>query len=374
MSVCSSRGTKMRKLEKHQAYIMKQREKHGQAMIPWENHGQEYLLCPEQRDAKANLALTPAAPLMALRGSMALEKPREGVQVSLAVVDEQISASGKYAKIIAAANNQRVNMWDMLFAFRDDDFTSRKKFAEADLQAIHQRVVDLQADRCLACNKSGLHGHAHSKQHQQSLAWHASCDALLGKTSAARVFASGLPLGPDGELEEAELKRFWGRDVFNLGTIGTKILLEKGLFVKPRRSAPGFVVPGTSIAGASMAFVEFTCGQAGKYGRGGARLRWPHQLPAKLTPPKDPIATWWPVVAISFKTSQEKEIATFMDMQMSEESDDAIVWDHEEEVAMHVAIPSHSPFCASRCIWICCQDQLQWKVPEAWPFPLGNRT
>jgi hypothetical protein len=85
-----------------------------------------------------------------------------------------------------------------------------------------------------------------------------------------RVFASGLPLGPDGELEEVELKRFWARDVFNLGTIGTRILLEKGLFVKPRRSAPGFVVPGTNIAGASMAFVEFTCGQAGKYDRGGA--------------------------------------------------------------------------------------------------------
>jgi hypothetical protein len=225
---------KVRKLEKHQAYLKNKFALAGREMKPWENQGQEYILFPKEN------------------------------------VHEETSASDVYAQIVVAANNQRVNMWDMLFAFRDDDFTARKQIAEADLQAIHHRVVDPQEDRCLACKKSGLYGHVGGKQHQQSLQWHASCDALLGKTPAVRVFASGLPLGPDGELEEVELKRFWGRDVFNLGTIGTRILLEKGLFVKPRRSAPGFVVPGTNIAGASMAFVEFTCGQAGKYGRGGA--------------------------------------------------------------------------------------------------------
>jgi hypothetical protein len=46
-------------------------------------------LSPEERDAKAKAALTPAAPLLPLRGSMALEKPREGVQVSYAMVHEE---------------------------------------------------------------------------------------------------------------------------------------------------------------------------------------------------------------------------------------------------------------------------------------------
>jgi hypothetical protein len=63
-----------------------------------------------------------------------------------------------------------------------------------------------------------------------------------------------------------------------------------------------------------------------------------------------------------------------MDMQMSEEPlDDAIVWDHAEPVAMHVAVLGRFTPGASRCIWICWQDQLQWKVLEAWPFPLATR-
>jgi hypothetical protein len=372
-SVCSSRGTKGRKLKKLEAYIKNKCAQEGREMSPWENQGQEYLLSPEDRDAKAKAALTPATPLGGPHCIMALEKPGEGVEVSLAVLDKKTSATDVYAQIIAAANKDYVHLWDRLFTHQDEDFTTR--FAQGDLQAIHNRVVDLQADRCLACNKSGLYGHAHSKQHQQSLAWHASCDALLGKTPGARVFASGLPLGPNGELEEAELKRFWGCDVFNLGAIGTKILLEKGLFVKPRRSAPGFVVPGTNIAGASMAFVEFTCGQSGKYSHGGARLRWPHQLSDKLTPPKDPAMTWWPILAVSFKIDQEKELATFMNMQVSEKLDENdIVWEYEEKVAVPVTDPAQFSVCTSRCIWICCQEQLQWPIPHAWPFPLGNRT
>ena len=54
--------------------------------------------------------------------------------------------------------------------------------------------------------------------------------------------------------------------------------------------------------------------------------------------------------------------------------EDDIVWDYDKEVAGPVAGPGHLPVRDPRCVWICCQEQLQWAVPEAWPFPLGSRT
>jgi hypothetical protein len=132
-SACKSRGVKVRKLEKHETYLKNKFVLAGREMKPWENQDQEYILFPKEN------------------------------------VHEETSASDVYVQIIDAANNQRVNMWDMLFAFRDDDFTARKQIAKADLQAIHHRVVDPQEDRCLACKKSGLYGHVGDKQHQQSL-------------------------------------------------------------------------------------------------------------------------------------------------------------------------------------------------------------
>jgi hypothetical protein len=373
-SVCNSRGTKARKLKEFREYITSKKARDGLEMIPWQNQHQDYMLSSLERDTLANVALTPAAQWQVSHDSMTLKKSREGVLVSFPVHDQQTCTSGVCANIIDASNEQHVNIWDLLFNSREYDFTARKRFMETDLQAINNRVVDMYADRCMACNVSGLRGHNTSREHQQAIHWHASCDQLLGNTPVARVFASGYPLGPDGELAEADLKRFWGCDVFELGMFAMKIILKKGLFVKPHKSAHGFVMSGADIADVSMAFVEFTCVQGGKYSRGGARLRWTHQLPAKLTPPKDPLATWWPIVAVSFKAGQENVIANLMDMQVSEKLDDNhIVWDNENKVDVHVAGPGQFGVCASSYIWISSVEQLQRDVPRAWPLPLHNQ-
>ena len=325
-----SSGTKKKKLAKFQAYLAARKAANGETMEEWRIE-QAIQMTDEQR--KANSALT--------------------------------------TEVVSAAAETRLNVFERLFRGCDEDYRTRKVFAASNLKAIEDRVLDAKSGMCIACNKYNTGNHTTTTAHKKSIEWHASCDALMGPTIGAREYCTGLKVS-NGVLTEEALKRFWGKDVFNLGAIGTRILHERGLMVKPSKNRAGFSIPGTSINAATLAFVEFKCGQAGKYSIERMRLRWPHQLPAKLTPAKDVDLSWWPVVAVSFKDEEEKAIAVYMDHQAKEDEDNddhIVLWDVEEPVAIAekplINVPS-----TPRCIWISCQEQLQWDQPEAWPFPL----
>ena len=127
----------------------------------------------------------------------------------------------------------------------------------------------------------------------------------------------------------------------------------------------------------------------GKYEGGKARTRWPHQLPATIKPSTTSLndrLSWWPVVAISFVQEMESQLAMYMEadaVEAIEDNDDIILWDGTEEdwvpdgttasVSIEVPIGGWTIRIGCRCIWFCCQAQLQWDMLEAWPFPLRSR-
>ena len=53
-----------------------------------------------------------------------------------------------------------------------------------------------------------------------------------------------------------------------------------------------------------------------------------------------------------------------------DEEEPLVLWEFEEEV--YVDERMRVTFVC-RVLWICCQEQLQWFMPVAWPFPLRSR-
>ena len=149
-----------------------------------------------------------------------------------------------------------------------------------------------------------------------------------------------------------------------------------------------YVIEQHFIEGVSLAFVEFAP-VTGKYDGGKARMRWPHQLPATIKPSATALQdrlSWWPVVAISFAKEMESQLAMYMEADAAEaieDNDDIILWDGTEEdwvpdgvydVSVEVPVGGGTMIrIGCRCIWFCCQAQLQWDMLEAWPFPLRSR-
>ena len=84
-----------------------------------------------------------------------------------------------------------------------------KATTSADLTRIEARL-ETQPDFCGACHKWGLHSGSHrsSKAHQDKLAWHASCDRLMGPTHGPRAYSTGTPLPASRILDEKGLVAF----------------------------------------------------------------------------------------------------------------------------------------------------------------------
>ena len=206
--------------------------------------------------------------------------------------------------------------------------------------------------------------HCSSKGHKDMLAWHASCDQLMGPTRGPRPYSQGMPLPSNGVLDDKDLVAFWGDEVMQMGAKATAILRETGILVRVAKSRAQEHIKPANIVAAQLAFVEFGCG-TGKYEDGKARLRWPQSLPCRIPPPKKVVgnATWWPVVSVTFIEEEEKRLAKYMTEDASE--------DIEFHVCEQPAIeePIAVPHVACKALVLSCQEQLQWDIPTGWYFP-----
>ena len=91
-----------------------------------------------------------------------------------------------------------------------------------------------------------------------------------------------------------------------------------------------------------------------------------------MKPCSDRNATWWPVLAVSFHNEQAVQWDVDHDHWGDDEEDGwgpVVVWEDETAVMEEGARVVYR----TRVLWICCQEQLQWEVPEAWAFPLRCR-
>jgi hypothetical protein len=288
----------------------------------------------------------------------------EGVRLITEETDK-----AKVAKtIVSIAGFRKMDIIGKLFQ-PDEDIDYEQKLMNIDVGAIESRITDRSKDFCIACSKYNLWGHRGSAQHKQQLLWHSQCDALMGPTEAVRPYCAGYKT-QDNVLCDKKLSSFWGSNVMSMGAVATRILQRKGLNLK-YGDKKGYVVNGDKIKGASLAFVEFAAG-TGKYNdeKKGYRLRWPHQLPCNLTDAKLPDASWWPVVAVSFDGDEQWQYDVKGLWSDDDDHEPLILWEFEEEEWV-----DERTRVVFRCrvLWICCQEQLQWDLPVAWPFPLRSR-
>ena len=265
-SATKSSGRKRNRLERHKKFLEKKILAEG-GTFTWEAEQKPYLMTAEERDAATSC------------GSSAQHK----------AAIESINKQGRLdlmSRVIPQVPSPPPNI------------------TPAEVEAVERRC-ETQPDYCGACSKWMSDSHRTSKQHQQKIGWHISCDRLMGPTAGPRVYSSGLPLPDDLVLRDTDLVRWWGKDTMSMHVLAQSILRTKGIKVRVAKRRAEEHIPGTGIQGCSLAFVEFDCG-SGKYESGKSRLRWPHQLPAVL--PDRRSGTWWPVAIVSFVDDIEKRI------------------------------------------------------------------
>ena len=377
-SSCRSSGTKKKKMEKYAAYIAAKKAAAGETMVPWEKQ-HAFMVTDEDRAARASESFVPA--------SSEARSSKDAVIINAAV--DQSTAIDAMHKIKAMADERKTDIWSRLFGGQ----TVMKTVSAADIRLLEQRMTHPgDEDYCMACKKHGLKWSSHrtSKDHQKMMQWHAGCDALMGKTDGPREWCNGfIPSPPNNIMDEADLKKFWGKEVMSMDKKAMQILKKTGIRVKPSKNGKSYVIEPHFIEGVSLAFVEFAP-MTGKYDGGKARMRWPHQLPATIKPSATSLTdrlSWWPVVATSFAKEMESQLAMYMEadaVEAIEDNDDIILWDGTEEdwvpdgvydVSVEVPVGGGTMIrIGCRCIWFCCQAQLQWDMPEAWPFPLRSRS
>ena len=345
-------------------------------MEPWEAQ-HDFMITNEERAARTKESFAPAS-------SQALSSKDA---IILDGVVDQSTAIDAVDKVKAMADKSRVDIWSRLFGTQ----AVANTMSDADILQIEQKVaLPGNKDYCLACKKHGLvyGNHKDSILHQKMIQRHARCDSLMGRTPGHREYGTGfVPSPKHNVIDEPDLKRFWGENVMDMDKMAMMILKQKGIRVKPSKNGKSYIIEPHFIAGVSLAFVEFAP-MTGKYEGGKARLRWPHQLPAFVQPSATSIngqLSWWPVVAISFKEEMESQIAMYMErdaVEDIEDTDDIVLWDGTQEdvaptvdVAPKDVVAKSRPSVLTGCrsIWCCCQEQLQWDEPEAWPFPLRSR-
>jgi len=336
-SVARSTGTKKKKLAKHQAYIEAKKKAAGEEFKDWVNDGQSFLITDEERASRAAAAT--------------------GTDMDVGIET--------YTKLVQQASKQKVSWietWSQMFCERP---VMPKSTTDADLKIIEARIT-VGDDFCSACHKHGLKwgGHRDSKQHQSMLAWHASCDALMGETRGARPYAQGMKLPPSRILDEESLVAHWGNEVMLMADKAMTILRRKGILARVSNNRPQEHIQPQCILAVKLAFVEFESG-SGKYENGSSRIRWPRSLIALIPRPKvdNPMLTWLPVVTISFVEEEERRLAKYM---MEEAAEDIELATCELDVGIE---PQERTHFASKALVMCCQEQLQWDPPAAWYFP-----
>ena len=336
------RAPKKKKLEKHRAYLESKKQALGESFKAWENEGQ--FLTPEERAAKA----------------------------AVAAGTDQEGAIDAYNKLVQQANERSLSTswletWRQMFSEKP---VMPKGTTAADLARIEVRL-QTREDFCGACNKWGMvsGNHRSSKAHQDTLAWHASCDRLMGETRGPRAYSTGMSLPASRILDEKDLIAFWGDEVMAMSNKAMAILKRTGIYVRVAKSRAQELIAAEHIVATKLAFVEFACG-TGKYEDGKARLRWPQALPCLIPPPKVPgdSLTWWPVVSVSFTEDEEKRLAKYMMDEASEDIEFQIADMPETEVG-----PSTGPQVACKALVLSCQEQLQWDTPTGWYFPTRSR-
>ncbi|MFM7982218.1 MAG: hypothetical protein ACKPKO_23150, partial [Candidatus Fonsibacter sp.] len=203
------------------------------------------------------------------------------------------------------------------------------------------------------------------KAHADMLAWHASCDQLVGPTRLPRPYSQGMPLPPSGILDDKDLVAYWGDEVTSMGAKAMAILMQTGILVRVAKSRAQEHIKPENIVAAQLAFVEFGAG-TGKYEDGKARLRWPHSLPCRIPPPKKVVenTTWWPVVSITFIEEEERCLAKYMTDEASED-----IEFHACERTAIEEMKARPIEVACKALILSCQEQLQWEIPAACTSP-----
>ncbi|MFM7989985.1 MAG: hypothetical protein ACKPKO_62790, partial [Candidatus Fonsibacter sp.] len=194
-------------------------------------------------------------------------------------------ATEAYRQLVQQANEQAVSWVDTWAKLFNEKPTLPKRISATDLARIEARM-ETREDYCGACMKVGMRwgNHRSSKAHKDMLAWHASCDQLMGPTRGPRAYSQGMPLPSNGVLDDKDLVAFWGDEVMQMGAKAMAILKERGILRVAKSRAQEHIKPANIVA-AQLAFVAFSSG-SGQYEDGKARLRWPQSLPCRIPPPR----------------------------------------------------------------------------------------